>query len=74
MLLLQHTNLFATKGQLELKNETREAAEGLKLLYNMVSDVNENLPIYPVKPELLFVTDDTVNYIYEGEGRGSLYM
>ena len=49
------------EGQLELKNEMREAPEGVKLLYKLVTDVYGSLPIYPVKPELLFSTDDTVN-------------
>ena len=34
----------------------------------MISKVNGDLPIRPVRPELIFSTDDTVNYIFEGKG------
>ena len=56
------------EGQLEIKTEMRDAPDGVELLYKLVSDVYGNLPIFAVKPELLFSTDDTVNYIYEGKG------
>ena len=47
----------------------RDAPDGVKLLYKLVSEVYGNLPIFAVKPELLFSTNDTVNYIYEGKGK-----
>ena len=38
------------------------------MLFNMVSKVNGDLLIRPVRPELIFPTDDTVNYVFEGKG------
>ena len=46
----------------------RVADEGINLLYKSVSEFYNNLPTLPVKPELVFSTDDTVNYIYDGFG------
>ena len=42
------------------------ADEGVSLFYKLVSKLYNNSPILPVKPELLFSTEDTVNYIYDG--------
>ena len=44
------------------------ADEGVLLLYKLVSKLYNNLPILPVKPELIFSTDNTINYIYDGLG------
>ena len=44
------------------------ADEGVSILYKLISKLYNNLPILPVKPELFFSTDDTVNYIYNGLG------
>ena len=44
------------------------ADEGVLLLYKLVSKLYNNLPILPVKLELMFSIDDTVNYIYDGLG------
>ena len=51
-----------------MKSDMKVADEGVLLLYKLVSKLYNNLPILLVKPELLFSTDDTVNYIYDGLG------
>ena len=44
------------------------ADEGVSLLHKLVYNLYNNFHILPVKLELMFSTDDTVNYIYDGLG------
>ena len=52
----------------EVENDMKVADEGVSLLYKLASKLYNNLPILPVKPELMFSTDDTVNFVYDGLG------
>ena len=45
-----------------------ETDEVVKMLFKMISKVKGDLPIRPVRPELIFSIDDTVNYLFEGKG------
>ena len=56
--------------QLQIERDMSTAPEGVRFLYKKVSQHHNYLPIFAVRPELLFSTDDTVNYIYEGKGKG----
>ena len=60
-----HYNI-SLETSINVKNEISEAENGVKMIYDMVSFQNDNLPMFPVKPEYVFSTDDTVNYIFEG--------
>ena len=48
-----------------------EALDGVKLFYRLVGKAYGNdIPIIPVRPEMILSTDDTVQYIFEGKGAG----
>ena len=48
-----------------------EVPDGVKLLYRLVGRTYGNdVPIIPVRPEMILSTDDTVQYIFEGKGAG----
>ena len=57
-----------TKFQRKVENDMKVTDEGVSLLYKLVSKLYDNLPILPIKLELMFSTDDTVNYFYDGIG------
>ena len=42
---------------------------GVKMLYEMISNYYNNLPIYPLQPQYLYSTDDSVLYVFEGKGQ-----
>ena len=52
-----------------MRPENNETPKGVQLIYNLISKTYGDLPIIPVLPCMIFSTDDTVNYIYEGEGK-----
>ena len=57
-----------TEFQRKVENDMKVTDEGVSLLYKLVSKLYDNLPILPIKLELMFSTDDTVNYVYDGIG------
>ena len=60
----------ATEIQADLEKDMKsdELPEGVKKLFKMISKAHDNLPLIPVIPALVISTDDTVNYVFEGEG------
>ena len=52
--------------RLDMKKES--TPKGVIKLYNMISSYYKNLPIFPIKPQYIFSTDDTVIYTFEGLG------
>ena len=40
----------------------------VKCLYQMVKDVHGGVPFYPIKPQYIISTDDTIAYIFVGKG------
>lgn len=44
------------------------APPGVKLLYQMVKDAYGCVPVYPIKPQYVISTDDTMSYIFVGKG------
>ena len=49
-----------------------EVPPGVRMLYRMVGQAYGNdVPIIPVRPEMILSTDDTVQYIFEGKGVGT---
>ena len=59
--------IAVTEIQHKVEKEVREEDEGVKMLYSMISKSHNNLPIFPIRPELVLSTDDTVNYIFDGK-------
>ena len=59
---------ISTKLQKKVENDMKVADEGVSLLHKLVYNLYNNLHILPVKLEIMFSTDDTVNYIYDGQG------
>ena len=52
----------------DMYREISEASEGVKILFDVLQHVHDNAPLFFVRPELIFSTDDTVQYIFEGKG------
>ena len=52
----------------DMEREITDGSKGVNMLYNMIRKENGNAPIFPVRPELIFSTDDTTDYIFEGKG------
>jgi len=50
---------------LDIRNEIKGLSEDAQMLYNYVTEIR-GCPQYPVKPWLIFSTDDTKPYIFEG--------
>ena len=55
---------------IQVRQDMREASTGVKQLYNIVVDYY-NLPVFPIKPQYIFSSDDTVVYTYEGKRKDS---
>lgn len=47
--------------------EMEDAPIGVKIMYDLVRK-HYGCPIYPVKPEYMYSTDDAVVYVFKGEG------
>ena len=52
----------------QMYHELKVAPEGVKLLFDLVSKVHNDAPLTIVYTELIFPTDDTIQYIFEGKG------
>ena len=52
----------------DVEKGIRKVSIGLKKLHKVVTKIYDNLPVFPIHPELILSTDDTVNYILEGKG------
>ena len=50
--------------RMDMRNE--KISVGVRMLYDIVLKVNNNLPMIVVKPQYTLSTDDTVVYIFEG--------
>lgn len=59
----------ATDIDADLYRDVKERSDGVQLLFDLVSKVYTNAPIFIVYPDLVFPTDDTVQYIFEGKGK-----
>jgi len=57
-----------TKEDPLITKEMDDAAVGVKIMYAMVRNHYGN-PIYPVKPQYMLSSDDTVVYVFKGKGR-----
>ena len=53
VIALTHYDI-ATEIDHDIEKEMEEADEGVKMLFKMISKVNGDLPIRPVRPELIF--------------------
>ena len=52
----------------DVEKQIKEASKGVRMFYDIIRQVNNNAPVFPVRPELIFSTDDTTDYIFEGKG------
>ena len=53
----------------EVERQIKEASKGVRIFYDIIQRANNNnAPISPMQPELIFSTDDTTDYIFEGKG------
>ena len=51
-----------------IQHNVKQASDGAQLLYEMVCKAHgKNIPIFPVRPQYLLTTDDTIEYIFEGK-------
>ena len=49
-------------------HELKDAPDGVRFLFDLVSKLHNNAPIEIEYPELLLSTDDTLQYIFGGKG------
>ena len=56
----------------DVEKEIGKSILGVKKLYKVFTQIYGNLPVFPILPELILSTDDTVNYNFEGEGSGNV--
>ena len=47
--------------------EIKECSDGVKLLFDIISKVHGNLPLFVAHLDLVLSTDDTVQYIFKGK-------
>ena len=63
------THIFVVPKMIsDIYHGIKECSKGVRLLFDMVSKVHGNLPLFVAHPDLVFSTDDTVQYIFEGKG------
>ena len=60
---------MCTDIQLDIERDVKDASNSVNLLYKMgCAAYGNDMPIFPVRPELILSTDDTAQYIFEGKG------
>ena len=52
----------------DICGEVKESTEGVAMLFKMMQKIHNGTPLFVIPPELLFSTDDTVQYIFERKG------
>ena len=68
-LLLLYSLYFANEENDVIKNDMKDAPIGVKMLYDMVSKAHGNLPVIPIKTQYIYLSDDTVMYVFERKGK-----
>ena len=51
---------------LVVRNHLKQLPEQTKMIYNMMVDCCKGVPVFPVHPELIFSTDESTQFVYEG--------
>ena len=64
-LLVGYTHFIVGDAPANMKLSEKLGA-GAKLMMEIVSKANGDLPVYPVKPQYITTTDDTTEYIFRG--------
>eukprot|EP00957_Ditylum_brightwellii_P157790 12009703-Ditylum_brightwellii.AAC.1 len=60
ILVMATTHVINVEGESkELQREMRLASEGAQMMHKMLSNAYGNLPLFYIKPECIFSTDDT---------------
>ena len=57
-----HYNIVIER-QADIDREMKDSPEGVQTLYNMVYKANDDYPIFPIRPELIYSIDDTVIFL-----------
>ena len=52
----------------EVERQIKEASKGVRMFYDIIREANNNVLIFPVRPELIFSINDTTDYIFGGRG------
>ena len=52
----------------ELYHDAEESTQGASTMFKLMQKVHNDAPLFVVRPELIFSTDDTVQYAFEGKG------
>ena len=60
----------AVEWQKDIEEEMKNASDGVLKLFKIMQKFYNNAPLTIVNPALLFSTDDTVQFIFEGKGVG----
>ena len=70
ILVIASTHYMTTYDeQQETRQDMKDAPIDVKMLYSMVSTAYNDIPIFPIKPQYILSTDDSVVYTYQGKGR-----
>ena len=57
----------------QLKDIGNKASEGSKTLFDLIAKGNGHLLLLLIKPQYNLMTDNTVNYVFEGKGGKGLF-
>ena len=52
----------------DVDKEIRKSSIVVKTLHKVITKIYVNLPVFPIRLELILSTDDTVNYVFEVKG------
>lgn len=66
MIIAANNYIIGKECPIERRNKM---SDGAKLLLDRVSKTNDGIPVCPIKPQYCFSTDDTVQYVFEGQSR-----
>ena len=47
----------------------KQATKGARLLEKLISEANDNTPVYPVHPGLIFSTDEQTSFVFKGKSK-----
>ena len=67
LIVVASTHFFISEtNKLYHKKNISDASKGSIRLRQLVSECNHNVPVYPVLPSLLMLTDDTTIFTFRG--------
>ena len=63
--------IIVPKESESIREDMKNASDGVKIMMKLLSSSYNKLPLFPLKPQYILSSDDTVMYIYEGKGKES---